>query len=252
MRTFKAYFRKEIIESIRQYRYIIIASGIILFAILDPIMLKLLPSILKGKVPEGAMQYFTQTGRMMEMQSYIKDLSQIGFIVLVLGLMNILSDELSSQRLVFPYSKGYSSTGMITAKFVHYSLTIIILVFIGFFINYIYSVILFTGQDVLISGVIAAAVMVSLYYIFNIMLLIFLGTIFKRGIASAAITLAFGILSSGLLVVKSIENYVPYRLIPSANTFSLENSLLNIAMVSLYTVILWSITVIRMKRVEVI
>ena len=52
MRTFKAYFEKEIMESIRQYRYLVLAVGIIVFAILDPLMLKLLPKILANQYPE--------------------------------------------------------------------------------------------------------------------------------------------------------------------------------------------------------
>jgi ABC-2 type transport system permease protein len=50
MITFKAYFKKEIMESKRQYKYIILAVGIIAFAILDPVMLKLLPKILENQL----------------------------------------------------------------------------------------------------------------------------------------------------------------------------------------------------------
>lgn len=35
MATFKAYFRKERLEAIRQHRYIILAVGIIAFAIIE-------------------------------------------------------------------------------------------------------------------------------------------------------------------------------------------------------------------------
>ncbi len=71
MTTFKAYFKKEIMESSRQYKYIILAVGIIAFAILDPFMLKILPKILEKQSQGDLSSLFVATPK-SAINSYIK------------------------------------------------------------------------------------------------------------------------------------------------------------------------------------
>src|SRR5689334_9294992 len=138
MGTFKAYFKKEILESIRQYRYIVLAVGILFFSIADPIMMKLLPTILKAQL-HGDLSSLFVTNRRIVMQSYVKDLFQLGAMFVVFTAANSLSDEISTQKFVFPYAKGSSPWGIVLAKISHYSITIIILTICGFTINHYYT-----------------------------------------------------------------------------------------------------------------
>jgi len=62
MKSYKAYFKKEIKESIRSHKYLILFIGIIFWALLDPLMLKLLPLMLRNYLqPELAAQFSTFT-----------------------------------------------------------------------------------------------------------------------------------------------------------------------------------------------
>ena len=72
MTTFKAYFKKEIMESKRQYKYIILAVGIIAFAIIDPFMLKLLPKILEKQLQGDLSSLFIATPK-SAINNYIKE-----------------------------------------------------------------------------------------------------------------------------------------------------------------------------------
>lgn len=253
MGTFKAYLKKEIMESTRQYRYLVLAVGILLFALLDPIMLKLLPTILKNQLPGDIASLFVTTP-VTAIQSYIKDLFQIGSLFIALSLMGILSDEVSNQKLVFPYSKGSSPWGIVVSKAIHYSVTIAILIIAGFLISYYYSNLLFTGQSADISLVLNSALLVALYYIFNISLIIFFSSIFKRGIAAGIAVLFISYFQPLLLNINMIKNYVPYRLVEQSYIFSLshENILITILSTIVFCGILNALSIYRMNKVEVI
>jgi ABC-2 type transport system permease protein len=103
MGTFKAYLKKEIVESIRQYKYIVLLVGILFFAISDPIMMKLLPKILKSQTNGDLSSLFVVSPTIV-LQNYIKNLFQLGAMFIVFTAAGSLCDEISTQKLVFPYS----------------------------------------------------------------------------------------------------------------------------------------------------
>ena len=131
MTTFKAYFKKEIMESKRQYKYIILAIGIIVFAIINPVMLKLLPKIL-GQQLKGDLSSFIVSTPKAAINDYIKSLFQIGTLFIIFTLGSNLNEEINEEKLIFPYSKGSQPAGIVLAKIIHYTIVVTILTFIGF------------------------------------------------------------------------------------------------------------------------
>lgn len=251
MATFKAYLKKEIIESARQYRYIVLAVGIIAFAILDPFMLKILPEILKGQIPGDISALFKTTEKMAVM-NYIKDLSQIGYMFVVFSISGALSEEISSGKLIFPYSKGGSAFSIVLAKFLHYLCAIILFTFIGFFIAFYYSSILFTGDTITLKEALAAALLVSLYYFFNIALAFLFSSFTKKGITAGFLVIVINFLLIPVTKVKTIGSLMPYKLIDLANSFTFKDSFKAIIFVLLSSLIFMAITIYRMEKVEVI
>ena len=254
MSTFKAYLRKEILESSRQYRYIILAIGIIFFAISGPIMLKLLPSLMENQFqgnPELLALLFTTT-RKVAMQGFIKDIFQIGTLVVVFTLCGILSDELTNQKFVFPYAKGGSPTAIVLSKVIHYSIIITAIIFVGFAANYYYSNLLFINEDVTFRNVLSSAAIVSLYYVFLIMLTIFFSSIVKKGIVAGIIVLGISYFTIILNDVKGIGEFLPYKLIDNARLFDGTVNTTSVIVVTLYCIVLGLLTVYRMSKVEVV
>jgi len=251
MTTFKTYFKKEIIESSRQFRYIILAAGIIAFAILDPFMLKILPYILKNQLSADFSGLFDISQKAAVM-NYIKDLTQVGNIVIVFTLGGILSEEITSEKLVFPYSKGGSPLGIVTAKVVHYTLTVWIFTFIGFAVAHYYSGMLFEGEQVDFINILKSALLISLYYYFNITLVILFSSLLKKGIAAGFMVLGLNVVFSFLGNIKIVGKLLPGKLVDAANAFSLSGTVSSVIFTIVCGIIFVCLTVVRMNRVEVI
>ncbi|HHW57096.1 MAG TPA: ABC transporter permease [Clostridia bacterium] len=251
MKTFKAYLKKEIIESVRQYKYLIILIGVILFAIVDPVILKLLPEILKNKIP-GDLSSLIQIDRKAAVQNYIKDLSQISLLIVTLTLMSTLSDEISSQKLIFPYSKGCNLSAVVISKILHHSAILSIFVISGFAINYYYATTLFNKNVITFDKILISSLLMSLYFVFIVTLLIFFSSILKRGIIAAISVLVVHVVSAILMNVDSISKFIPYNLILTANSFNTDDIFTTVLSVVLYCIILSILTVKMINKSELI
>lgn len=251
MSTFKAYFKKEIIEAIRQYKYLIIIISLLFFAIADPIMLKALPSILKGETNMNLASLF-KVNRQMALQNYIKDLFQIGNIIIVFTLSGIVGKEIYEEKLVFPYSKGVTPIGIILSKALNYIIFTTVITFLGFIINSYYAGILFKDNGVVFSGVMKSALCISLFYIFNIIFTEFISSLFKKSMASGIIVLFINYFMLAFKSLKSFYNYLPVKFIDIANTFSTNGIEKPIFSLIICSCIFIFLSIYRMNKVEVI
>jgi len=251
MTTFKAYFKKEIMESKRQYKYIILAVGIIAFAILDPFMLKLLPKILERQM-QGDLSLLIIATPKSSINNYIKDLFQIGSLFIVFTLSSSLNDEINGEKLVFPYSKGSKPPGIVLAKIIHYTIVVTILTFIGFLTCDYYAGSLLQGEKVSFSGVMNSAILMSVYYFFNITLVTLFSSFVKKGVTAGFITLMITFFSATLVNLNTIGKFIPYKLVQGANSFTLENYYFTIVSSIVYSIIFIMLIIFRMNKVEVI
>lgn len=251
MKTFKAYFKKEIIESIRNYKYLVLAIGLLIFAVLDPIMLKLLPDILKSQVPIDLGALF-KVDRAYAVTNYIKDLYQIGLLVVVFTFSGTLGEELWGHKLVFPYSRGANPKALVLAKFIHHVLSITILVFLGFILNYYYASVLFSGGDININKVLTSAALISAYYAFSLSLLLLFSSLFKKSVFSGILVLIICYLLGTLSFVDKIKDFSPYNLISLAYKFSFNGSIKGLTATFIISLIFILLTMYRLKKAEVI
>lgn len=251
MKTFKAYFYKEVIEFIRQYKYLILGFGMLIFAIATPIMLKMLPKLLAGEV-NADLSSLIQFTKVSGVQGYIKDLFQISNLFVIFIGAGLLSDEISSQKLVFPYSKGGRPVGVVIAKFLHYFLVICILVLIGFMLNYYYLDVLAAKGEIEFSKILMSVFLMCIYFLGNIALTLFLGSIFKKGITAGIIALLLSYFSSLIVKIKVVGELVSYNLINIASSFDYSDMIKTIVSVILLSTILIALTIYRMNKIEVI
>lgn len=251
MSTFRAYFKKEILESIRQYRYVIIGAVIPFFSIADPVMLKLLPSIIKNETNMDISAFIPKTTAQV-FQNYIKDMFQIANIVIVFALSGTLGKEIAEEKLLFPYSQGCSPSGMVLAKAVHHILTTTIITFIGFSINYYYVNILYTNRTVDYSNLMKSAACMSLYFALNISLTMLFSSFIKKEFATGILVLFLTYFSMAFSSIKSVYEFLPGYLVTAANSFGT----VNITKISIVTIIVivscYYISFLRMEKVAVI
>lgn len=251
MTTFKAYFKKEIMESKRQYKYIILAVGIIAFAILDPFMLKLLPKILEKQLQGDLSSLFIATPK-SAINNYIKDLFQIGTLFITFTLASTLNDEINEEKLVFPYSMGSKPIGIVLAKIIHYTIVVTLLTFTGFLICSYYGSILLQGEKASLSGIMNSALLMSIYYFFNIALVTLFSSFVKKGVTAGFIVIMITFLSAALVNLNIIGKFMPYKLVEGANSFTLENYLYTMVFSIMCSILFIIVTIFKMNRVEVI
>ncbi|MFZ5354349.1 MAG: ABC transporter permease [Bacillota bacterium] len=251
MKTFNAYIKKEILESMRQYRYIMLAAAVLFFSFADPIMMKLLPKILESQMNADISALFVIT-RKYVVQSYIGNLVELGYLVVILVISGTLSDEVYFKKLVFPFSKGGKPIQLVAAKFVHYSITMLIIVFAGFAINYYYTDLLITGESINMAQLFTAACLVGVYMIFGIALAIFFSSLFKRGLTAGILTLAFSYGMIALSGIKAVSSFMPYKLIEKAHSFTFQGALPNMAAAAVFILLMLLVACYRMNKIEII
>lgn len=222
MSSFKAYFKKEWLEGIRTHKFLILLVGIFFFSISDPVMMKLLPSLLKGKfdgLDLNAIADLSQKGAMM---SHMKSLYQITTFVIAIALMGIVAGEKADKTLTIPVSMGCQPGGVILAKWFVYSVLLSSAVIIGVAFAYFYAGLLFAYDFASLASVLKAGALYGLYYSFLVSLLILLSTMFSKPFITGISTLlaAYGMSGLGAFLPK-LARYLPTQLLTEAKGFNL-------------------------------
>jgi ABC-2 type transport system permease protein len=255
MRSFKAYFKKEAIEAIRTNKYLILAIGTVFWALLNPLMLKLMPVIMKKYIPPEISEIFSYFTRDSAFQNFLGDFFEMGTLFIVFSLMGLISNEVYGKKLIFPYSRGVDPTGIVLAKYIHYAITISTLILIAFLTNYFYINNLFDGGILSIGIVLRSALLYIFYYCILLSIIIFLSSIFRRSLIAgiSSLVLAYGL--SIFNQFKTIRVYLPnYLLFKATNILIVfDRSLIVTSVVSFCIIILLIfLTVYRMKKIDIV
>lgn len=217
-------------------------------------MLKLLPLLLKNYLSADLTVLFSTFNRDTAFQTFLKDLFQIGTIIIALTLMGLLSNEVSLKKLVFPYSRGANPAGVVLAKYIHYTITISLFILIAFLTNYFYINRLFTGGVLSIEIALKSSLLYILYYSVLLSILLCLSSLFKRGLIAGITVLVFGYSLSIFNQFKVVRAYLPnYLLFKAADIGHIfDNSLIPTVITSFCIIILLIFfSILRMKKIDV-
>lgn len=249
--TFKAYFKKELIEGIRQYKYIALATGIILFSILDPVMLKLLPSFVSNKIPANLIHQLFEFKPKDALANYIKDLFQIGTLFIIFTAAGSINEEIYSQKIVFPFSKGANKSQIVLAKFLHFEIAICLFLFVGLFFNQYYANLLFKGQKIAISDIVPVYFLLCIYYLFVISLTLLLSSFTKKNISAGILACTASYSTALLSQFEKLKKLSPYNLILLTSNFGSQDVKTTLVTTILLTLIFLVTTVFRFNSLEV-
>ena len=253
MKTFSAYFKKEILEATRTNKYLILFVGTVFWALMVPLMLKLLPLFLKS-LPIDISAVLEDFNRDAAFLSFLGDFFEVGTLFFALTLMGIISNEVYYKRLVFPYSSGAITTGMVLAKYIHYGLTFSIFILIGFITNYFYTNRLFEGGMLGIGMVIRSASLYMVYYAFLLSFLIFLSSLFRRGIIAGITVIVLGYTLSIFNQITRVRAYLPnYLLFKAADISNIFDSTLipTIIISAVLIAAFLFFSILRIKRLDI-
>lgn len=117
MKGFIAFTKKEFLEQLRTYKWLIILSVFFVFGMMSPLFAKLMPEIFKGMKIEGMEIVMPEPTAMDAYGQFFKNLTQMGMLVLLLVFGGTLSNELSKGTLVNILSKGLPRYTVILSKY---------------------------------------------------------------------------------------------------------------------------------------
>ena len=148
MKGFIAFTKKEVLESFRTYRILILAAVFFLFGMLSPLTAKLLPEIFKSLALDGIVITLPAPVAMDAYGQFFKNIGQMGILAVLLVFSGMLSAEITKGTLINMLTKGLSRSAVILSKFT-VSLTLWTLsLLIAFVTTYGYTVYLFgTGNQ---------------------------------------------------------------------------------------------------------
>ncbi|BCS80872.1 ABC transporter permease [Anaerocellum diazotrophicum] len=251
MMTFKAYLKKEFIEGIRQYKYIALATGIILFSILDPVMLKLLPSFISNKIPANIINQLFEFKPKDALANYIKDLFQIGTLFIIFTAAGSINEEIYSQKIVFPFSKGANKSQIVLAKYLHFEIAICLLLLVGLFFNQYYANLLFEGQKITVSDIVPVYFLLCIYYLFVISLTLLLSSFTKKNISAGILACTASYSTALFSQFEKLKKFSPYNLILLTSNFGSQDVKTTLVTTILLTLIFLVTTVFRFNSLEV-
>nr|MBC8421446.1 hypothetical protein [Actinomycetota bacterium] len=197
---------------------------------------------------------FADFNRDAAFMSFLGDFFEVGTLFFALTLMGIVSNEVYYKRLVFPYSSGADPTGMILAKYIHYSLTFSVFILIAFLTNYFYTNRLFEGGILGIGIVIRSALLYILYYAVLLSLLIFLSSLFRRGLIAGITVIVLGYTLSIFNQITRIRAYLPnYLLFKAADIGNVfDSTLIPTLIISIILAIVFIFfSIQRLKRIDI-
>ena len=254
MKTFKAYFKKEMLEAVRSYKYLILFSGIVFWAIMNPLMIKLMPLLLKNYLPADLSVLFSEYTIDAAFIDFMGDVFEIGTLFIVFSLMGSISNEVYFKKLVFPYSRGAEPAGFVTAKYIHYMFTISLFILVAFLTNYFYITRLFEGGILLIGAVFKSALLYMIYYALLLSFLIFLSSLLRRGLivgfSVAILAYSLSIFNRFDIIRAYFPNYLLYKAADLGHVF--DNSLIPIFIISFcMIIILIFFSILRMRKIDI-
>jgi ABC-2 type transport system permease protein len=169
-------YRKECLESMRNFKWIWVPLVFILFCIIDPLSTYYLPQILEstGGLPEGATFNIPTPPPSEVFMMSVSQINMLGLLVVSLITMGTIAGERKSGVAELILVKPVSYMAYVSAKWAAHVTLVLLSVSVGFLASWYYTQLLF--GDLLFSHVLMAFFFYGLYMVFVISISIFMNT----------------------------------------------------------------------------
>jgi ABC-2 type transport system permease protein len=117
MKGYVAFIKKEFMEQLRTYRFLILFAVFFLFGLMSPLTAKLLPDILSGIEMQGVVITIPEASAMDAYGQFFKNMTQMGVIIILLTFGGIISNELTRGTLINILAKGLGRHTVILSKY---------------------------------------------------------------------------------------------------------------------------------------
>ncbi|MGN7359950.1 hypothetical protein ACTHPF_25015 [Paenibacillus sp. SAF-054] len=118
MRQFRLFFRKEMLEMGRSYKWLWVPLVFLMLGVMQPIVTRFMPEILKsaGNMPKGMTITMETPSGAEVMAQTLGQYNSVGLLILVLSVMTMISGERQSGVSQMIFSKAVSFVSYTAAK----------------------------------------------------------------------------------------------------------------------------------------
>jgi ABC-2 type transport system permease protein len=221
MDGFAIFLRKELRESLRTNRLLVVVAIFAVLGIISPLAAKYTPELLKSLgTGSGGVTIILPTPTVRDaIAQFIKNVAGTGIFVAVLLPMGLVAREKERGTAAFVLSKPLSRPAFLTAKLVALGLTLTAGVAIGALATYWYTALLFTPISV--AGFLAASLLVLLYLLVYASFTFLGSTLVRAQLPAAGIGLVGWIIVSILSIFPDIKKFTPEGLLDPASALAL-------------------------------
>ncbi len=212
MRLFTA-FRKEWLEVLRTYRFLITAVVLVLFGLTSPLIAKIGPQILSTALPQGAeiAQLIKPATVADAVTQYVKNIGQFEVILGVLLCMGAVAQEKEKGTAALMLVKPLSRGSFLGAKFLGMAAVFGISLIVAGIGAYYYTMLLFETMNIL--SWLVLNIFLFIYALVIVAITLFCSTVMRSQAAAGG--LAIGILVIGWIAgaIRGFGKYLPGEMI---------------------------------------
>lgn len=200
MSSYMAFTKKEFTECFRSGKMVIMFIVYLLIGIMNPVLAKVTPDILKSFASKGMEIKVAPPTALDAWTQYYKNVPQFGLIVLVIIFSGLLANELTKGTLINMLTKGLNRSVVILSKMTMAVIIWTVCYAVAFGVSYGYTI--YFWPDDTCSHVVSAA---ACLWLFGILLLaaIMFGSVILKGLGGSLL------FTGGIVVVMFLINIVP-------------------------------------------
>lgn len=218
-----SWIRKEWLELTRQYKILIMFFSFTFFAILDPLMIKLLPHILGSELEAQGidLSLLFSAEASAGVQGFMGNVFQIIPIILAFALSGYFSNELNRQTLLIPLTKGINLTKVFLSKYVVLTVSLVVVHLLAGSINFLYSNMIFSDARLTLDIFLLNHFYSALVLIHFVSIFLLIDVWVQKNFVSSLMTLGyFFALSASIGLLRSAARFSPFYLVKEASSLA--------------------------------
>lgn len=220
MRNYIAFLKKELIESVRTYKFFIIIAVFFAFGMMSPLAAKLMPKLISYAGQDGIKISMPEPAAIDSWKQFFKNISQIGLIVVSLIFSGILGNEFSKGTLINMLTKGLNRSTVILSKFTAMIIIWTTSYVLAFAMTFIYTAYLFENHQM--HNLFFSIFCLWLFGMFLLAVILLGGVLIKSSYGCLFITGAVVAILMLLNVFPKLQKFNPFSL--AANNAALLTS----------------------------
>ncbi|WP_234120793.1 ABC transporter permease [Clostridium hydrogenum] len=210
MKNYIAFLKKELLESVRTYKFFIIIAVFFAFGMMSPLAAKLMPKLISYANQDGMKISMPEPAAIDSWKQFFKNISGMGLIVAALIFSGVLANELSKGTLINMLTKGLNRSTVILSKFTAMIIIWTISYTLAFAMAFIYTAYLFKNHEM--HNLFFSIFCLWLFGVFLLAVILLGGVLVKSSYGSLFITgIALAILMF-LNAFPKLQKYNPFSL----------------------------------------